>query len=74
MRAKAWLAVRTGMLFVGAVLVWIADVGSGEGPVIFPLAERTGEPGVVDAVDINPNALRKVERLAQKRGEGPCLA
>jgi ubiquinone/menaquinone biosynthesis C-methylase UbiE len=103
MRAKEWLAVSTGILFVGAVLVWlvwdkiaaaiddrpvarivdvlkivpgqaIADVGSGEGPFIFPLAERTGETGVVYAVDINPKALRKVERLAQKRGEGQCLA
>jgi ubiquinone/menaquinone biosynthesis C-methylase UbiE len=103
MSAKEWWAVRTGMLFVGAGLVWLvwdklaaamddrpvarlvdvlklvpgqkmADVGSGEGPLIFPLAERTGETGGVDAVDINPKALRKVERLAHKRGEGPCLA
>jgi ubiquinone/menaquinone biosynthesis C-methylase UbiE len=103
MRAKAWLAVSTGIPFVGAVLVWlvwdkiaaaiddrpvarivdvlkivpgqkIAGVGSGEGPFISPLAERTGETGVVYAVDINPKALRKVERLAQKRGEGRCLA
>jgi len=102
MRAKEWLAVSTGILFVDAAPVWpvwdkiaaaiddrpvaridvlkiapgqkIADVGSGEGPFIFPPAERTGETGVVYAVDINPKALRKVERLAQKRGEGQCLA
>jgi SAM-dependent methyltransferase len=48
----------------------IADVGSGDGPFIFPLAERTGETGVVYAIDINPKALRKVERLVQKRGVG----
>jgi SAM-dependent methyltransferase len=48
----------------------IADVGSGDGPFIFPLAEQTGETGVVYAVDINPKALRKVERSAQKRGVG----
>jgi ubiquinone/menaquinone biosynthesis C-methylase UbiE len=48
----------------------IADVGSGEGPFSFTLAERTGETGVVYAVGINPKALRKVETLAQKRGEG----
>ena len=52
----------------------IADVGSGEGPFILPLAERTGEAGVVYAVDVNPKALRKVERLTQIRGEGQCLA
>ena len=103
MRAKEWLAVSTGILFVGAAPVWpvwdkiaaaiddrpvahivdalkiapgqkIADVGSGEGPFIFPPAERTGETGVVYAVDINPKALRKVETLAQKRWEGQCLA
>src|SRR5262245_9260102 len=103
MRAKEWLEVSTGILFVGAVLVrlvWdkvaaaiddrpvahivdilkivsgqkIADVGSGEKPFIFPLAERTGETGAVYAVDINPKELRKVERLAQKGGEGQCLA
>jgi len=103
MRAKEWLAVSTGILFVGAALVWpawdkiaaaiddrpivrvvdvlkivpeqkIAGVGSGEGPFIFPPTEQTGEIGVVYAVDINHKALRKVERLAQKRGEGKCLA
>jgi|SRR5215467_1702268 len=103
MRAKEWLAVSTGILFIGAALVWlvwdkiaaaiddrpvarivdvlkiapgqkIADVGSGGGPFILPLAERTGEAGVVYAVDINPKALRKVERLAKKRGESQCLA
>src|SRR5262245_23550550 len=52
----------------------IADVGSGDGPFIFPLAEQTGESGVVYAVDINPKALRKVERLAQKRGNGNVRA
>ena len=52
----------------------IAGVGSGEGPFIFPPTEQTGEIGVVYAVDINHKALRKVERLAQKRGEGKCLA
>ena len=96
MRAKKWLAVCTGILFVSAglvPLVWdkvaaviddrpvsrivgalkiapgqrIADVGSGDGPFIFPLAEQTGETGVVYAVDINPKALQKVERLARKR-------
>jgi ubiquinone/menaquinone biosynthesis C-methylase UbiE len=103
MRAKEWLAVSTGILFVGAVLVWpvwdkigaaiddrpvvrvvdvlkivpgqkIADVDSGDEPFIFLPAERTGETGVVYAVDINPKALRKVERSSQKRGEGQCLA
>jgi ubiquinone/menaquinone biosynthesis C-methylase UbiE len=103
MRAKVWLAVSTGILFVGAALVWlvwdkiaaaiddrpvarivdvlkivpgqkIADVGSGEGPFSFPPAERAGETGVIYAVDINPKALRKIERLAQKRVEGQCLA
>jgi hypothetical protein len=113
MRAKEWLAVSSGILFVGAApawLVWykiaaaiddrpvarivdvlkiapgqkIADAGSSEWPFIFPPAERTGETGVVYAVAINPKAprpkalrpkaLRKVERLAQKRGEGQCLA
>ena len=103
MRAKEWLAVSTGILFIGAALVWlvwdkiaaaiddrpvarivdvlkiapgqkIADVGSGEEPFILPLAERTGEAGVVYAVDVNPKALRKVERLAKKRGESQCLA
>src|SRR5215475_15912608 len=52
----------------------IAGVGSAEGRFIFPPAERTGETGVVYAVDINPKALRKVETLAQKRWEGQCLA
>jgi ubiquinone/menaquinone biosynthesis C-methylase UbiE len=52
----------------------IADVGSGEGPFILPLAELTGETGVGYMVDINPKALRKFERLAQKRGEGQCFA
>src|SRR5215510_10417705 len=99
MRAKKWLAVCTGTLFVSAGLVrlvWdkvaaviddrpvsrivgalkiapgqrIADVGSGDGPFIFPLAEQTGETGVVYAVDINPKALQKVERLARKREVG----
>jgi len=99
MRAKKWLAVCTGILFVSAGLVWlvwdkvaaviddrpvsrivgalkiapgqrIADVGSGDGPFIFPLAEQTGETGVVYAVDINPKALQKVERLARKREVG----
>jgi ubiquinone/menaquinone biosynthesis C-methylase UbiE len=51
----------------------IADVGSGDGPFIFPLAERTGETGVVYAIDINPKALRKVERLVQKRGCVPPI-
>jgi ubiquinone/menaquinone biosynthesis C-methylase UbiE len=103
MRTKEWLAVSTGILFVGAAPVWlvwdkiasaiddrpvdrivdvlkimpgqkIADAGSGEGPFFFPPAEQTGETGVVYAVDINPNALRKVERLGQKRVEGQCLA
>ena len=103
MRAKEWLAVSTGILFVGAVLVWlvwdkiaaaiddrpvarivdalmilleqkIADVGSGEGPIIFPLAERTGKTGAGYVVDLNPKALWKVERFAQKSGEGQCFA
>ena len=52
----------------------VADVGSGARPFIFPPAERAGEPGVVYAVDTNPKAMRKVERSAQKRGEGQCLA
>src|SRR5262245_57431098 len=52
----------------------IADAGSGERPLIFPPAERTGETGGVYAVVINPKALWKVERLEQKRGEGQCLA
>jgi len=50
MRAKEWLAVSTGILFVGAALVW---------PVWDKIAAAI--------------ALRKVERLAQKRGEGQCL-
>src|SRR5262249_56158490 len=99
MRAKEWLAVGMGTLFVSILLVWllwdkiaaaiddrpiarivevlkiapgqkIADVGSGDGPFIFPLAEQTGETGLVYAVDINPNALREVERLVQKRRAG----
>ena len=103
MRAKEWLAVSTGILFVAAVLVWplwdkigaaiddrpvvrvvdvlkivagqkIADVDSGDGPFIFLPADRTGETGVIYRGDINPKAPRKVERLAQKRGEGQCLA
>jgi ubiquinone/menaquinone biosynthesis C-methylase UbiE len=52
----------------------IADVGSGEGRFIFPLAEWTGKTAVVYAVGINTEALRKVETLAQTRGEGQCLA
>jgi ubiquinone/menaquinone biosynthesis C-methylase UbiE len=52
----------------------IADVGSGEGPFFFPPAERIGESGVVHAVEINPEALRKVEISAQKREEGLCIA
>jgi arsenite methyltransferase len=48
----------------------IADVGSGDGPFIFPLAEQAGETGLVYAVDINPKTLQKVERLAQKREVG----
>ena len=103
MRAKEWLAVSTGILFVGAAQVWpvwdrigaaiddrpvvrvvdvlkivagqkIADVDSGDGPFIFLPADRTGETGVIYRGDINPKAPRKVERLAQKRGEGKCLA
>src|SRR5215471_9989659 len=103
MRAKEWLAVSKGILFVGAVLVWpvwdkigaaiddrpvvrvvdvlkivagqkIADVDSGDGPFIFLPADRTGETGVIYRGDINPKAPRKVEKLAQKRGEGQCLA
>ncbi len=52
----------------------IAAFGSGEGSFIFPLAEQEGETGIAYAVDINPKALRRVERLAQKRGEVQCLA
>jgi len=52
----------------------IADVGSGDGPFIFPLAEQTGETGVVYAVDIDAKALRKVERLSQNRGMGNVRA
>ena len=48
----------------------IADVGSGDGPFIFPLARQTAETGVVYAVDINARALRKVEILAQNSGVG----
>src|SRR5262245_482155 len=46
----------------------IADVGSGEGPFIFPLAERTGETGVAYTVDINSKALRKSKDWLKKEG------
>jgi len=52
----------------------IADVGSGDGAFIFPLAEQTGESGVVYAVDIDAKALRKVERLSKNRGVGNVRA
>ncbi len=52
----------------------IADVGSSDGPFIFPLAEQTGKTGVVYAVDINPKALQKVERLTHKREVGNVRA
>src|SRR5262249_21721633 len=48
----------------------IADFGSGDGPFIFPLAEQMGETGVVYAVDINPKALQKLERLENKEEGG----
>jgi arsenite methyltransferase len=48
----------------------IADVGSGDGPFVFQLAEQAGDTGVVYAVDINAKALLKVERLAKKREVG----
>jgi SAM-dependent methyltransferase len=44
----------------------VADIGAGSGWFTVRAARRVGEAGVVYAVDINPEAIRYVEKRAQK--------
>ncbi|HTS36646.1 MAG TPA: class I SAM-dependent methyltransferase [Candidatus Solibacter sp.] len=44
----------------------VADIGAGSGWFTVRAAKRTGETGVVYAVDINPEAIRYIDNRAQK--------
>lgn len=45
----------------------VLDYGCGPGSYITPLAELVGESGKIFAVDINPLAVRTVQRIASKK-------
>jgi ubiquinone/menaquinone biosynthesis C-methylase UbiE len=49
---------------------WVLDYGCGTGSFTFPVAERVGPRGKVYAADVNPLALRRVQRAARRKGLG----
>jgi len=44
----------------------VLDFGCGPGSYILPLVEMVGPPGKIYALDINPLAIRMVQRLAER--------
>jgi len=46
----------------------VADIGAGSGWFTVRAARRVGDKGVVYAVDINPEAIRYIEKRAEKEG------
>ena len=48
----------------------VLDFGCGPGGYVVPLSRRVGAAGTVHALDANPLAVRRVERLAQRNGLG----
>lgn len=46
----------------------VLDYGCGPGSYISPLAELVGESGKIFALDIHPRALKKVQKIASKKG------
>lgn len=44
----------------------VLDIGSGPGRLTIPIARRVGPEGAVAAVDIQPKALKRVERRARR--------
>lgn len=52
----------------------ILEVGCGPGFFTLPAAEIVGENGKVYAVDVNPYAVRWIERKAARRGAGNIQA
>jgi ubiquinone/menaquinone biosynthesis C-methylase UbiE len=45
----------------------VLDYGCGPGGYVLPLKELVGESGIINALDIHPLAVRRVERIAQKQ-------
>ena len=46
----------------------VLDYGCGPGAYVLAVAQRVGASGKVYALDINPLAVRRVERIAQEHG------
>ena len=47
---------------------YVLDYGCGPGSFLIPLAESVGESGWIYALDVDPLAVRKVKRIASRRG------
>ena len=54
--------------------VHVADIGAGSGWFTVRAAKRVGSPGIVYAVDINPEAIAYINRRTQQEGIGSVHA